>query len=798
MNRSMRTLISLSHLTKAKSQGGQIATLLLLLLTICLIFVMVTVNLGNLAVDSTALANAADSAVLGLASNLATKAKMLYEGLGNRYEKCKKRGFLSIIFAIILAIIVLVVCTACVAAIGNVLTGMIAGAVGGAIGAGIQGTSILQGAITGAAIGGSIGGIASGVSGGLVSGLSPEEMVIATSYSGIMAVGSSTILYIPALASSAVAFGALGVASSIYNAAVQYNMPSQLMDQLAKDLGKLSEYDRFREGAFFTALKQVVDDPTKHRDEDDVDGDGNTTELISRFAWWWHKRMLKFAEVRNQQIAPVNDFLAKMKNFRDYIEPTYAGVLHETTTTTTDPDTGEPVTITTESLTPGMLERLDYKWTVDETNDGMETAVAGPADGSIVGLLRPLYTSGYPTSYWEPGPAPAEVNTWLDEECSSSGTPCSPAPASYDQMDALADQLRDMVTFMDGLVPPTFEEWLQHQYGNVSPLGETFSKFWFRRSTWMRQLEQEYNEAMEDINPAMNWEAWRFYFYNPADPDGDDSTYYYMLGQQIAMLQGLRKELVGSANATNLPYDSNNIRDSRLPECDGGVYDTNTPPQCISCPTSGCDVATCTGACHWCMRWNLAHTEFWWYCCLDVDIACSACVVNPPCSFRNSTSLPKDTATMDTDSDDEFGPVIADIDAMIAEMTNFRGAIQEWSDTMDGFIVDLLSGDLGGLNPIRYYWEDSRGLNEVKVQASNFIMPRIKTKKSGGFFKGKVCAVLEHHSDEDNCWIKVTKYPPANVALGVLGRFNPFNRGVSKVGKAYYGVGRVGLKDTKE
>ncbi len=73
-------------------------------------------------------------------------------------------------------------------------------------------------------------------------------------------------------------------------------------------------------------------------------------------------------------------------------------------------------------------------------------------------------------------------------------------------------------------------------------------------------------------------------------------------------------------------------------------------------------------------------------------------------------------------------------------------------------------------------------------------MPPIVTRKYGNWLKGKTCATLVHYTDEDNCWIKVTKYPPTNVSMGSLGRWNPFMRGVSKVGRAYFGIRSVGLK----
>jgi hypothetical protein len=653
------------------------------------------------------------------------------------------------------------------AAIGSLGSGMLASPASGG-GAGSSSFSLLASEVpsTSAAGGGIAGGdttlMATGVNsvGEVILATPPVTTAVGGTTAGMAASGTAAgAAAIATVSTEAMALSALTIASTVYNSTVQYQMTADIVDQLAKDLAKLSEYDQFREGAFYKALSQVVDDPTKHRDEDDVDGDGNTTEMISRFAWWWHRRMLKFSEVSNQQASAVNNFLVQVKNFRDYIAPTFIGTV----------DAGG-------ALDPGMLERYDYKWSIDVTN-GYEAAVDGPADGTIVTALRPLYEAGYRIPYWEPSPTPAAMNAWLDEECGATG--CAEAPAGYDQVDALADQLRSMVIFMDGLVAPTFEDWIRTQDGNVHMTG---GATWFEdlmANAWAQDLQTQYSDVVSQISAAAsNWQAWKFYFYDPNNP-ADTESYYNKLAEYITMLQNLKASLIRT-------------RDTELPACNEGAYDV--PPACSPCSgscNSTCDVP---GVCFWVWEQDPPGSGLFYLHC---KMVCGACVINPPCSFKNSPTHAHDTGTVNVLSDDEFGPAIADIDGMIAEMTNFRTAIKDWSDAMDGYIVDLLSGDLGGSNPIRYYWEDSRGLNTVAVQASGFVVPRIVTEKRGSWLKGKVCSVLKNYSDENNCWIKVTKYPPANVSLGILGRFNPFNRGVSKVGRAYYGIDSVGLRDTK-
>jgi len=760
-----------------------------------LIFVMVTVNIGNVAVDATSISNAADAAVLQLASNLSTKARMLYEGLGNTYERCQNTGWLAVVLAVVVAVVMTVASYGTASPWAVALVAAAAGAIGGAI----AGTGWVQGAVTGAAIGYSIGSLGVGIGEGVVvsdGSMTSAEMLAAGAQG--FAVGDYAV-FIPTMMSySSIAFGALGLASAVYNASAQESISSEILGQLQKDLAKLSEYDRFRESAFLTALKQVVDDPNVVPDDGmgdagsaDMNGNGIKTEMLPRFAVWWHSRMSQFAKVRNAQIAPLNRFLADMRTFRDFAYKSYAG--DGITDATVDPPTVH---------SPGYLERADYKWTIDST--GKETAVNGAdigvVDGVIVGLLRPLNNFGYGATWtngsllWQPGPAPAEMNTWLGTECNSlpGGTPCSPPPSTYDYLDLVADDLRQMVRFMNGIIPPTFEQWVGMQYGNVkfggwSDFGGAgwesvdFSDFWSQ--PWLSQLRTQYDNAIASFDPSKNWENWRYYFYNPQDPN-DPNTYYYKLQNNVTrdgyidILNRLKSELIS-------------IRDARLPPCNEGKYDANDPPQCVVCAGSCNPMCNVPGVCH--LAWVYENRPpstggpGWYLRCIS---DCTACAFNPPC--RTSAG----GGTIDEPTDDEFSPAIAAIDDLINRLTAFRTRIKDWSDAMDGYIVNVLSNDLGGLNPITYRWTDMRGNSRVVVQVGPFRMPRIENRKYGSWLMGKECANLVDYYDAngDRCWIKVTKYPPSNVSLGPLGRWNPFARGVSKVSRAYYGVNNVGIK----
>ena len=94
MFRHLLKVISLKNLYD-NSEKGQITTLLLLMIVGVLAFVLVTANLGNISTVTTNLSNAADSAALYLASQLATRSNQLWEELDRETEKCKKGGMLS-------------------------------------------------------------------------------------------------------------------------------------------------------------------------------------------------------------------------------------------------------------------------------------------------------------------------------------------------------------------------------------------------------------------------------------------------------------------------------------------------------------------------------------------------------------------------------------------------------------------------------------------------------------------------------------------------------------------------------
>ena len=121
---------------------GQIATLLLLVIIGVLAFVLTTANMGQMSVQATRMANAADSSALLLGSQLASHSRFLWESLGRTEKKCKKGGLLALVLAIVFAVAALVIAPyltpMATTTIGGVTiasgsAGVAAGAIGGAL-----------------------------------------------------------------------------------------------------------------------------------------------------------------------------------------------------------------------------------------------------------------------------------------------------------------------------------------------------------------------------------------------------------------------------------------------------------------------------------------------------------------------------------------------------------------------------------------------------------------------------------------------------------------------------------------
>lgn len=500
--------------------SGQIATLLMLMMVAVLILILVTVNLGNISLQATNLSNAADSASLYLASQLATKSNMLWESLGRTTEKCKKGGFAGLIGAIIGAIIAIVAVVLAVPSGGTsligaaaflglqgtaavVAAGAVGGAIGGAAGGAYAGTGVLQGAIQGLMIGAAIGGgVATGadlLGGGTVAGSGgttvnvavgaggavPETVILApgaavpASTTGIVS-GSTTFASQTGAAIGAIGGGVLSPMSNIYMAVVADQMTSAAFSAAAKALSGLPEYDRYREGVFLQALSQTIDDPNKTQDIYDFDGDGDTQEKVPYFQYWWDRRTAELKGIVPTLKSLTQNFInAPLTDFQNSAKNQYTQIC-----STIDDQT---------ICTAGPLSRQEVEG----------------SDGALVELTRALEDAGYGISFYKPGKPPLDS---LDcDECNPE--------EYYDEVDAVMGDLKNFVDIAQGL------------------------------------KEQDIYQL------TSTWNSWIKWFY---DPDSSDDYY-----------DTLKKMIEGEDNFKGLNGWKDEIEDKRkqLPQCIYGQKD---------------------------------------------------------------------------------------------------------------------------------------------------------------------------------------------------------------------------------
>lgn len=439
MNQVIRNLTSLTNLKQAKL-SGQIATLLMLMITAVLLFILVTVNLGNLSLEATKLSNAADSASLSLASMLATKANMLNDALkqaekdekGAKYSAgppprlCRPTGLLAAFLAVVFSIFVTIVVPGIGAALGgNIIAGALAGAVGGAIGGGIAGTGVLYGAIQGAMIGASVGwGVNAGAGRAGLAGAefaTPSAVDVTTGTVGTLARIPAGSVAISGLTSTlAIPGGILAAGGGMFNAAMDDKRSIAGFSALVKELNKLPEDVQYRERIALDVLSQLVDDPNKIQDSYDANGNGDTQEMIPYFLFWWDRRVNDFKNAF-VDLGPVVDAFVngQLSKFQAVAEATYAS-------------------------SSGIFSRQEVEV---EQVDGQEVPAK---DGAVTELLRALYKNGYllgnPSDpLWKPGPDTKELDDWEKsvDDCDCEDPP--PPPKEFDELDLTIAELKNFV-----------------------------------------------------------------------------------------------------------------------------------------------------------------------------------------------------------------------------------------------------------------------------------------------------------------------------------------------------------------
>lgn len=719
-------LSSLENLSRA-SCSGQAATLLILIMVGFLMFILTTVNIGQVSVNSTQLSNAADSAALSLASQLATRSHAIWESLGHKTEKCIKTGMLSMVLAIVVALIFIIVLPMLAPALlamlpgfmvgvtaagvtalsttGAIVMGAIGGFIGGAIGGGIvQGTAMgaltggAQGAAIGAAIGMGYAGIVGSPAGGSVAAPSGAAVPVAGGSDISFSVAEMTNLLnagaAPASTGAAV-MGSMSVAGSIYNAVVAEQNISSAFSQAAKAINGLpSARARIRESVFFQALSQTVDDPNKDIDEQDLDTDGDIEEKLPHFLYWWNDRI----EALKEGIS--------LKGLKRIISKFLEGPL---------------LKFKKKAKSYYVLPAGD-----DDKPDGAfcRQEIEGQ-DGKVVELLRGLESSGYAVSFWEPGPSKQELNKWLDAE--SICPDCDEPPKGYDELDGVVEELKIFVKDAKSLLK-LLED---------SKLGELASdwEFWIE---WFYQPKKDLScESESECEPEDD----------PEDGSEHDSSYYVTLEEMvkgsssgILGLEGWNKELL------DIRY--------RLPLCGYSYNGVETEITNSPCKDDSKDLT------YGSIDSNI-NDEF------GPAIRAIDKLIKKIEAFRPSLpELYNDLAGASLALPEEFG--------------GKNPVTYRWADNRCP----------AEKNPDGSIKKDDQGkviykkCHSIKVKTA-FKLPKLKKKKSGNFLKGKICLKLvngdtfKYRNDENKGnwnWVKITRREPANQSMGVMGSFNPQDR----------------------
>lgn len=773
---------------------GQIATFLLLVVVAALIFVMMTANLGKLAVQATTVANAADAASLLLGSQLATKSGQIYRAMGNRDSVVVRGGWLSTALSIVFAIVGFFL----LPGIGAVLGAVAGGALGGAVGSAVQGTDPGVGALQGAIVGVSMVGGAISI--------------------GIVGVG-------------------LAAGAAMYNKTVEEGVRIDTIDTAMRALSRLPEDRQVQERVIYEALSRSVDDPVMVPDTGDVNGDGTvdnekladldadgrTDDTVQRWTAMWTHRLLGFdaAGQYEEMAARITAFAeGPLKRFRDVAEAAYrtceAGRIR-----------GTEAELLAEAQ--AALGRSGWsQWQACAvagwlTRRDLEGSVQGSGPGALEQLARPLETvprtdsenqTRYALDFWHEGPTMADFNAWANSEDENATL-----TESNGGGDAADEAIEALVSFVETVDPIQAKV----QEGKTAP------------------------QVLESL--AVTWKSWTRLFFDPeVDASGatpsDLMTYYGWLGRVLdgmsqweARFRQIRGQLPACEFDADHPVpggpppvsidfyaayfsDPGNIG---VPNDYGLANESGTLRrlcQLAGYPLEGSGSISVWSSCgdNGLVYWRGG--SFW-----DTANGCNwggGYLTSVTCQMGAPTNFPcrwNTTATVDQDlqDQDEFEAVLAaggPLKTFISEVETFRAALKQFHTTMQGIENRMFADNvtfpdaffIPASNGLAYQWRDSRGWHKVDVRVK-FRLPWVSKKKKSTFFGAvtKTTYRLENGSDNGSfTWVKVTRSDPAT-GTGVdptigqpaqpsgLWPWNPFHGRTTKCSKTKYSWSAVGL-----
>ncbi|MDD5618543.1 MAG: hypothetical protein PHG69_05560, partial [Candidatus Omnitrophica bacterium] len=134
--------------------------------------------------------------------------------------------------------------------------------------------------------------------------------------------------------------------------------------------------------------------------------------------------------------------------------------------------------------------------------------------------------------------------------------------------------------------------------------------------------------------------------------------------------------------------------------------------------------------------------------------------------------------------------------SMISHISGFMTDLENLYNQIQGASIGVIN--FGGINPVIYEWNDSRGDHRVTVQVAPTVkMPRTQQEKHGNWWSGKKCVVLKDYEDTtgQNTWVRVIRQDPVaqDRQVGILGFWRSGSGEIDRTAHVSYRIGQVRL-----
>ena len=539
------------------------------------------------------------------------------------------------------------------------------------------------------------------------------------------------LVFVVSIVGGFIAGGIIG--AIVASVAVTYNfvMKSQekieALEEAAKQLNGLPQKDQITQTAVYTAFLNTVNDPNMIQDYFDSDANGDNQEMVPYFQFWWDRRINHLKKHYTSGIQPIIDAIQAFR-----------ATISQLDTSTTPPTLGILPYLEGATGITGALQKNGFFSRSEIEN--YDASIPGPEpDGALVALLRAIKSSSgeqYIT-FWSPGPNKNNYDCWT-----ATHPPCPPCQ----EEDPANCPPPCCCMTCPGSTCPTC---------NKNFCSGGFSANCFdevdKAIAGLTKLKNDLAGMRDkDISLLANsWEIWLPIFYDP-----DTTTNYY---------SSLKNLIATVGSVTIIPPP---------PETWQGKIEGKRVSLLVC--KLGCGSPCKTGC------------------------ATPTCVTNSPCRGPVG-ALPTSFGTINANLTDEFVDVQNKLTDLINKINTFSDACKklyddiraalnsaepdkslncsdmfdcpEWNwEYKDSGGATVASGqiDYGGdgkKQPAVYWWCDSTGYHEIRVQV-NYTLPSIEVDNS--FFQ--TCTYIAHGSGKPT--VVITRLEPKS-NVGILGPWNP-------------------------